>query len=143
VNFVKRYSEADYDDDIIAAVEKAAETKSGGEGGKASESEQEEKTQYDELVPQAAEVIFETKQASVSMLQRRLKLGYSRAARIVDQLEELGILGPYEGSKPRQILVTKEQWQEMQLMHGTAPVDKTPKQMDMFGDDEFDEAWDE
>ena len=144
VNFVKRYSEADYDDDIIAAVEKAAEAKSGGEGGgKASESEQEEKTQYDELVPQAAEVIFETKQASVSMLQRRLKLGYSRAARIVDQLEELGVLGPYEGSKPRQILVSKEQWQEMQLMHGTAPIEKAPRQMDMFGDDEFEEGWDE
>ena len=61
----------------------------------------------------------------------------------MDQLEELGILGPYEGSKPRQILVTKEQWQEMQLMHGTAPIDKAPKQMDMFGEDEFDEAWDE
>ncbi|MBE7016832.1 MAG: DNA translocase FtsK [Ruminococcaceae bacterium] len=143
VNFVKRYSEADYDDDIIAAVEKAAEAKSGGEGGKGSEAEHEEKTQYDELVPQAADVIFETKQASVSMLQRRLKLGYSRAARIVDQLEELGVLGPYEGSKPRQILVSKEQWQEMQLMHGTAPLDKAPKQMDMFADDEFEEGWDE
>ncbi len=143
VNFVKRYSEADYDDDIIAAVEKAAETKSGGEGGKASEAEPEEKTQYDELVPQAAEVIFETKQASVSMLQRRLKLGYSRAARIVDQLEELGVLGPYEGSKPRQILVSKEQWQEMQLMHGTAPIEKAPKQMNMFAEDEFEEGWDE
>ncbi len=142
VNFVKRYSEADYDDDIIAAVEKAAEAKSGGEGGKSSEAEPEEKTQYDELVPQAAEVIFETKQASVSMLQRRLKLGYSRAARIVDQLEELGVLGPYEGSKPRQILVSKEQWQEMQLMHGTAPIDKAPRQMDMFEEDEFEEGWD-
>ncbi len=143
VNFVKRYSEADYDDEIIAAVEKAAEAKSsGGDSGKAAESEHEEKAQYDELVPQAADVIFETKQASVSMLQRRLKLGYSRAARIVDQLEELGVLGPYEGSKPRQILVTKEQWQEMQLMHGTAPIEKIPKQMDMFGGEEdAEEDW--
>ncbi len=143
VNFVKRYSEADYDDEILAAVEKAAEAKSsGGDSGKSSESEHDEKSQYDELVPQAADVIFETKQASVSMLQRRLKLGYSRAARIVDQLEELGILGPYEGSKPRQILITKEQWQEMQLMHGTAPIEKAPKQMDMFEEEEsFDEDW--
>ncbi len=141
VNFVKRYSEADYDDSIIAAVEKAAEAKSdSGSGGKSSEAEQEEKTQYDELLPQAAEVIFDTKQASVSMLQRRLKLGYSRAARIVDQLEEIGILGPYEGSKPRQILITKEQWQEMQLMHGTAPIEKAPKQMDMF-EEESVEDW--
>jgi len=141
VNFVKRHSAADYDDSIIAAVEKAAESKGdGGGSSRPSESEQEEKTQYDELLPQAAEVIFDTKQASVSMLQRRLKLGYSRAARIVDQLEEIGILGPYEGAKPRQILITKEQWQEMQLMHGTAPIEKAPQQMDMF-EDGSEEDW--
>jgi len=143
VNFVKRYSEADYDDDIIAAVEKAAEAKSSGESsGKSAENDHAEKSQYDEMLPQAADVIFETKQASVSMLQRRLKLGYSRAARIVDQLEEIGILGPYEGSKPRQILITKEQWQEMQLMHGTAPVEKIPQQIDLFEEEEsYEEDW--
>jgi hypothetical protein len=69
------------------------------------------------------DVIFDTKQASVSMLQRRLKLGYSRAARLVDQMEEMGIVGPFEGSKPRQVLMTKEQWQEMQLVQGTAPTE--------------------
>ena len=58
------------------------------------------------------------------MLQRRLKLGYSRAARIVDQMEEIGVVGPFEGSKPRQILITKEQWQEMQTVQGTAPVEQ-------------------
>ncbi|MBQ9733035.1 MAG: DNA translocase FtsK, partial [Clostridia bacterium] len=141
VNFVKRYSEADYDDEILAAVEKAAEAKSaGGDSGRAAESEGTEKSQYDDMLPQAADVIFETKQASVSMLQRRLKLGYSRAARIVDQLEEIGVLGPYEGAKPRQILISKEQWQEMQLMHGTAPVEKIPQQIDLF-EDEGDEDW--
>ena len=61
------------------------------------------------------EVILETGQASVSMLQRRLKLGYSRAARLVDQMEERGIVGPFEGSKPRQLLITKEQWQELKM----------------------------
>ena len=55
--------------------------------------------------------ILETGQASVSMLQRRLKLGYARAARIVDEMEEKGIVGPFQGSKPRAILITKEQWQ--------------------------------
>ena len=65
------------------------------------------------------EVVLETGQASVSMLQRRLKLGYSRAARLVDQMEERGIVGPFEGSKPRQLLITKERWQEMQM--GGAP----------------------
>ena len=74
------------------------------------------------------DVIFETKQASVSMLQRRLKLGYARAARIVDQMEEIGVVGPFEGSKPRQILLTKQQWQEMQTIQGTAPIDSASRQ---------------
>ncbi len=68
----------------------------------------------DELLPAAIDVVMETGQASVSMLQRRLKLGYSRAARIVDEMETRGIVGPFEGSKPRQLLITNEQWQELQ-----------------------------
>ena len=67
----------------------------------------------DEMLPAAVDVILETGQASVSMLQRRLKLGYARAARIVDEMEEKGIVGPYQGSKPRNILVTREQWEAM------------------------------
>ena len=57
---------------------------------------------------------MENHQASASLLQRRLKLGYARAARIVDQMEEIGVVGPFEGSKPRQVLMTKQQWQEIQ-----------------------------
>ena len=75
----------------------------------------------DELLPAAVEVVLETGQASVSMLQRRLKLGYSRAARLVDQMEERGIVGPFEGSKPRQLLITRAQWQEMQMGGAPAP----------------------
>ena len=63
------------------------------------------------MLPAAVDVILETGQASVSMLQRRLKLGYARAARIVDEMEEKGIVGPFQGSKPRSILITKEQWE--------------------------------
>ena len=84
------------------------------------------------------DVIFETKQASVSMLQRRLKLGYSRAARLVDQMEQLGIVGPFEGSKPRQVLITKQQWQEMQLMSGAAPTERFQTEME-FGTDSDEE----
>ena len=72
----------------------------------------------DELLPKAVDVVLETGMASVSMLQRRLKLGYARASRIVDEMEEKGIVGPFEGSKPRQLLITKDQWLQMQ---GLAP----------------------
>ena len=65
------------------------------------------------MLPAAVDVILETGQASVSMLQRRLKLGYARAARSVDEMEEKGIVGPFQGSKPRTILITKEQWAAM------------------------------
>ena len=95
-----------------------------------------------ELLPQAVDVILETKQASVSMLQRRLKLGYSRAARMVDQMEEMGIVGPFEGSKPRKILITKQQWQEMQYVQGTAPSEVLQAQTD-FADDNEEEPEDD
>ena len=120
INFIKQEGTAEYSDEIMATIEKAAEDKNqdnGKNGGAASDADSD----YDELLPQAVDVIFDTKQASVSMLQRRLKLGYARAARIVDQMEELGIVGPFEGSKPRQVLITKEQWQELKYRQGTAP----------------------
>ncbi len=72
------------------------------------------------MLPQAVEAILETRQCSVSMLQRRVKLGYSRAARIVDQMEELGIVGPYEGAKPRSVLVDRNGWLEIQAQLGIA-----------------------
>ena len=77
----------------------------------------------DELIEEAIEVIMDCRQASTSVLQRRLKLGYSRAARIIDQIEDRGIIGPSEGSKPRQILISREDWQEMKLRR-TMPLDK-------------------
>ncbi len=124
IAFVKESAEVEYSEDILAQIEKAAEEKPGSDESK-EESGGGFGSDYDELLPQAVDVIFETKQASVSMLQRRLKLGYARAARIVDQMEELGIVGPFEGSKPRQLLVTKQQWQEMQVIHGTAPIENS------------------
>ena len=123
VGFIKEHGESDYSDDIMAHIEKAAEEKSSGAKQSAEDDGDEGSAMFDELLPQAVDVILETKQASVSMLQRRLKLGYSRAARIVDQMEELGIVGPFEGSKPRQLLITRDQWLEMQTTHGTAPTE--------------------
>ena len=134
INFVKREAEAEYSDEILAEIEKAAADK-GGKGGSEKEEEAAPANDYDELLPQAVDVIFETKQASVSMLQRRLKLGYSRAARLIDQLEEVGVVGPYEGSKPRKIMLTKQQWQEMQYVQGTAPVDAIAEEFSAVADD--------
>jgi S-DNA-T family DNA segregation ATPase FtsK/SpoIIIE len=145
VDFVKQNGGANYNEEIQAAIEKAAEDKPGnGAQAHAESVDEAPESSYDELLPQAVDVIFETKQASVSMLQRRLKLGYSRAARIVDQMEELGVVGSFEGSKPRQILITKEQWQEMQTVQGTAPLDRSGQQM-AFSDyrDEEPENWSE
>jgi len=81
-------------------------------------------------------VVLETGQASVSMLQRRLKLGYGRAARLVDQMEEKGVVGPFEGSKPRQVLITKEQWQEMQFKQGMVDTvsEPVPEELEFEGD---------
>ena len=131
ISFIKRTSDAEYAGDVIAQIEKAAEDKNK------NTKEPEPADDFDELLPQAVDVVFNLGQASVSQLQRRLKLGYSRAARIVDQMEELGIIGPFEGSKPRPILITRQQWQERQFIHGTAPIETIPEEENF---DESDDA---
>ena len=83
----------------------------------------------DELLPAAVEVVLESGMASVSMLQRRLKLGYARAARIVDEMEDKGIVGPFEGSKPRALLITREQWQAMQNGEQLAMDEPVPEEI--------------
>ena len=125
VDFVKKNSgAAQYDDAVMEEIEHNAAEKDKGSKGVGGSTPEDVDGEFDELIDAAAEVVVETGQASVSMLQRRLKLGYARAARLVDQLEEKGIVGPFEGSKPRQLLVTKEQWQEMKYRQGiTTPGD--------------------
>ena len=121
VNFIKEGSEARYDERVISEMDEV--TRDDKNKPSDTSAQDSQKNDYDELLPQAVDVIFESGQASVSMLQRRLKLGYSRAARIVDQMEEIGVVGPFEGSKPRQLLITRQQWQEMQYVNGTAPIE--------------------
>lgn len=111
VEFVKKTGTADYSDEILQHIEHAAENTGKGGGGAAQGGSESD----DPMMNAAIEVVVETGQASVSMLQRRLKLGYSRAARLVDYMEERGIVGPSEGSKPRQVLITRQEWQEMVL----------------------------
>ena len=124
VSFVKASSEAEYSDSVMAEIDKkAAESGKTGSGSSGSTAAETEGSDGDEMLPAAVDVILETGQASVSMLQRRLKLGYARAARIMDEMEERGIVGPFEGSKPRQLLITREQWQAIK---DGAPISSEP-----------------
>ncbi len=111
--YVKEHYVADYDQTVLADIEKKAAQTGKKPSAVADIEPSAEELDGDEMLPQAVDIILETGQASVSMLQRRLKLGYARAARIVDEMEEKGIVGPFQGSKPRAILVTKEQWDAM------------------------------
>lgn len=113
VTFVKQTSEARYDDGVMESIDASARVGKPSKDGGGAEEEAQAVT--DEMLPAAVDVVLETGQASVSMLQRRLKLGYSRAARLVDQMEELGYVGPFEGSHPRKLKLTKEKWQEIKM----------------------------
>jgi len=109
-SYVKDHYVADYNQQVLDEIEKKAQQAGKGKAATVEADPIDEELEGDEMLPAAVDVILETGQASVSMLQRRLKLGYARAARIVDEMEEKGIVGPFQGSKPREILITKEQW---------------------------------
>ena len=110
-SYVKDNFTTTYDQTVMEEIERKAQQTGNNTKVTASDPEpNSEELDGDEMLPAAVDVILETGQASVSMLQRRLKLGYARAARIVDEMEEKGIVGPFQGSKPRTILITKEQW---------------------------------
>lgn len=113
VDFIRKNTTSEYDDSVTAQIEKNAAQSGKGGASSADGAAEALPSEGDELLPQAVDVILEIGQASVSMLQRRLKLGYARAARIVDEMEERGIVGPFSGSKPREIRITKEQWEKM------------------------------
>ena len=99
VDFVRDQGQAEYDESLVPEIEES------------SNSDEEE---LDELYEQAVTIVLEAKQASVSLLQRRMRVGYTRAARLIDSMEARGIIGPYEGSKPREVLMSMEQYQQQQ-----------------------------
>lgn len=113
VGFIKNSGKADYSDDIAEEIERLAAQEKGSKGTKASEDDGGDDA--DPMLSQAIEAVVEAGQASTSLLQRRLKLGYARAARIIDQMEARGIVGPYQGSKPREVLVSKDRLNEMKM----------------------------
>lgn len=111
VNFLKNEHTAEYSDEVIAEVEEnTPQPKDSGSSGGDNVSVNPD----DDLVNQAISIIVQTNNASTAFLQRKLKLGFPRAARIMDEIEEMGIIGPQEGSKARKINITKEEWAEMQ-----------------------------
>ncbi len=112
VSFIKKKDSADYDEKVIEEIEKQAVAEKGNKGGDGGGFEEK-----DDMLSAAIECVIEAGQASTSYLQRRLKLGYARAARLVDEMEEMGIVGPFEGSKPRQVLMTRQQWLERNMNH--------------------------
>lgn len=125
IDFVTSQGDVKYDDDVMREIElKAAQD--GKKKSAAVETEGAQSPDYDDdMFPKAVEVVVENGMASTTLLQRKLKLGYARAARIVDELAEKGIIGPYEGAKPRKVLITKEQWYQMQANSSVS----VPKQL--------------
>ena len=125
VDFIKKQEKSSYDDDVMNEIERQAAMEKKKNGGAVSDGDDSD-SETDEMVPKAIEVVVDAQMASTTLLQRKLKLGYARAARIIDTLEERNIIGPYEGSKPRKVLVTKQQWYEMNaLAQGGAAKDYT------------------
>ena len=108
VKFIKKDGDSVYDTDIMESIDKA------NEPDKVENDEDKDDT-IDPLLDEAIEMVVENQQASTSYIQRRFKVGYSRAGRIIDQMEERGIISGYNGSKPREVLMSKERWQELKM----------------------------
>ena len=115
VTFIKNQEQSVYDDDVMKEIDRQA-ANTGGKKKDVSSSETDEDSPADEMLPKAIEAVIEAQSASTTLLQRKLKLGYARAARIIDELESRGIIGPYEGAKPRKVLISKQQWYEMNAL---------------------------
>lgn len=109
VSFIKSNGEATYSEDILESIENSNKT----DKELAEEATDDDDT--DPFLTEAIEVVIETGQASTSFIQRKFKVGYARAGRIIDQMEERGVISGYQGSKPRQVLMTKERWEELKM----------------------------
>ncbi len=130
VNHIKSQAQTTYNEETIHEIEAKA---AAAENAKKKVADEGDETDFDPMLNDAIEVVVNAGGASTTMLQKKLKLGYARASRVMDQLEEKGIVGPSEGAKPRAVLITKQQWYEMQALSDGAGV---PDIDDVFADDE-------
>lgn len=112
VEFVKKTKSIEYDEKVIEEIERNAASEAK------HDDNSENDTGGDPMIDEAIKCVVEAGQASTSLLQRRLRLGYARAGRLIDEMEQLGVVGPHEGSKPRQVLMTYAQWMERNMQHG-------------------------
>ena len=120
VDNIKENSNAIYSEEIIKSIETVnnPDNKNQAPSG-------EDADDSDELLEEAIDLVMDMGQASASMLQRKFKIGYSRAGRIVDQMEARGLISGYDGSKPRQLLITKDEWQELKMGRGISDAEDT------------------
>ncbi len=137
-DYIKEHSEEnEYDQSVICEIDRQA----AEDDSPKSNTGDEDFGSYDAKINEAIEIVVDAGMASTSLLQRKLSLGYARAARIVDQMEEKGIVGPHKGSKPREVLISKQDWQQMQMQQGipvnTAVTPPQPQQLSF--DDEVEE----
>ena len=116
VEFVKKTKEMEYDESVWEEIERNAASEGGRDDTLDGGSDER-----DPMLEEAVKCVVEAGQASTSLLQRRLRLGYARAGRIIDEMEQLGIVGPFEGSKPRQVLMTYAQWMERNMQKPDLP----------------------
>ena len=138
VEFIsKNCGETEYDESVIAGIERYASEEGGSSKGGGGFDDGG--GSYDARINEAIDVVIESGMASTSLLQRKLRLGYARAARIVDEMEERGIVGPPNGSKPREVLITRQDWQTMQ-MNGSSDAGAAPTQTEQLSFDEMQSA---
>ena len=136
VKFIKTQGEEkQYDEKVMEEIERQAVIEKKPSSSSSS-SDSDSSEGGDEMIPKAIEVVVEAQMASTTLLQRKLKLGYARAARIIDDLEQRGIVGPFEGSKPRKVLISKQQWMEMNALgNASAPIEN-PIETETYEEDE-------
>ena len=117
--FIKKSHSAEYNKEIEDKIRRIASEELGGRGGKDSGVSPANAPEIDAMMEEAIKVVIESGQASTSMLQRRLKVGYARAGRMIDDMEQMGIVGPHQGSKPRDVLMTYNEWLERNNLLGS------------------------